>query len=569
MNDRLAALKLALQSLRDGDFALAEDLVVPWLATNPADIEALLIQGLARGGRGDAGGAATDLLRLAALRPDASHPILDLVTILRPLGKLAAAAPVVRAALALAPDDRSLCFAAAQIWLDLGDPAESLRLLDQLVGVGSDPVAPRTLVLRGIVRCEANDFTGGIADFRAALALAPNDASALSNLGIALGVEGHFADALSSLDRACRLAPADARLHLNRAITLLKAGNWQHGLAAFEYYRVRVPGREPIPLRPLMQPITQPPPPLLEPGAPLAGRTILLTHAEGFGDTIQYLRYVPILVARGARVLLLLPPPLVRLAASLTVPSGAVEVLTDPARLPHFDAHATFPRLALLCGAQPGGPPAAAYLQADPALAAAWSSRLPPRRPGALRRVGVVWAGHARTGDAAALAIDRHRSMDVNHLAPLAALDDVILVSLQMGPPAAQQPPAGLSLFDPMHEVADFADTAAIIVNLDAVVSVDTSVVHLSGALGIPVLMVDRYDHCWRWTSAVSSSETGLGDSNVIDMHDGVACYTPWYRSLRIFRQVQPGDWSIPIARVVNALKTHDETYQTPTQTLH
>jgi hypothetical protein len=171
------------------------------------------------------------------------------------------------------------------------------------------------------------------------------------------------------------------------------------------------------------------------------------------------------------------------------------------------------------------------YLRADPVLASAWAARLP--RDGGLR-VGLCWAGQARPWLDGFLALDHRRSTDLATLAPLAAVPGVRLVSLQKGAAAEQVRAAGFDLLDPMAEVADFADTAALVANLDLVISVDTSVVHLAGAMGKPVFLLDRYDNCWRWLS-------GREDS-------------PWYPTLRIFRQRRSGEWGPVIERVATAL---------------
>jgi hypothetical protein len=172
------------------------------------------------------------------------------------------------------------------------------------------------------------------------------------------------------------------------------------------------------------------------------------------------------------------------------------------------------------------------YVAADPVLSARWKERLPT----AGLRVGLVWAGQARPWLPGFTSLDARRSAGLAAFAPLAAVPGLSFVSLQAGSAAqrAQIPPLGMSLFDPMGSVEDFADTAAIIDNLDVVVSVDTAVVHLAGAMGKPVFLVDRYDNCWRWLS-------GRADS-------------PWYPSMTIFRQSTLGDWSEPMERVAAAL---------------
>ena len=168
---------------------------------------------------------------------------------------------------------------------------------------------------------------------------------------------------------------------------------------------------------------------------------------------------------------------------------------------------------------------------ADPALVRDWAARLPS---GDTLRVGLCWAGQARPWITGFHSLDRRRSTSVATLRPLAAVPGVRFVSLQKGPAAAQAREAGFDLIDVMDDVRDFADTAAIVANLDLVISVDTSIVHLAGALGKPVFLLDRYDNCWRWLS-------GREDS-------------PWYPTLRIFRQERSGDWAPVIARVATAL---------------
>jgi hypothetical protein len=264
----------------------------------------------------------------------------------------------------------------------------------------------------------------------------------------------------------------------------------------------------------------------------LAGRTVLAVHEEGFGDTLQFLRYLPLLARRGVRVLMVAPTELTRLLRAVP---GIAAVVSDAAELPDYDYHCPFFSLPRAFATTLETIPAAIpYLHADPALAAAWAARLPGAE-GALR-VGLVWAGQARPWLSGFTTLDRRRSMTLADFTPLARIQGVRFVSLQKGTPAreAATPPPGLDLHDPMGAAKDFADTAAIIANLDLVISVDTAVVHLAGALGKPVFLLDRYDACWRWLS-------GRDDS-------------PWYPTLRIFRQKRVGEWGPVMRRVAGAL---------------
>jgi hypothetical protein len=180
-------------------------------------------------------------------------------------------------------------------------------------------------------------------------------------------------------------------------------------------------------------------------------------------------------------------------------------------------------------------PCAVPYLRADPVRSAAWRARLATLRG---RKIGIVWAGSARLGgDPRTKSLDARRSITLQQYAPLAAIPGVSLISLQKGEPATQAatPPEGLVLHNWVDELDDFADTAALIEALDLVISIDTSVVHLAGAMGKPVWVLNRYDQCWRWLQHRTDS--------------------PWYPSARLFQQQTPGDWSGVIRDVAQALR--------------
>jgi hypothetical protein len=258
---------------------------------------------------------------------------------------------------------------------------------------------------------------------------------------------------------------------------------------------------------------------------------VLLLHAEqGLGDTLQFCRYAPLAAAR-ARVVLEVQAPLARLLSSLP---GVSQVIARGEALPAFDAQAPLLSLPRAFGTTIETVPARVpYLAADPDQAAAWGRRL-AALPGL--KVGLCWAGEPRAGFPELAAIDARRSISLAALAPLAKVAGVSFVSLQKGAPAAQaaDPPPPMALFDYTAELADFADTAALVENLDLVISVDTSVAHLAGAMARPVWLLNRFDTCWRW---------------LLDRQD-----SPWYPTLRLFRQTTPGDWTSVIADLRQAL---------------
>lgn len=461
---RQTALRNALIALRTGRFEEAARLAAPHVR-GAADIEAALLRALGLGAAGRLDEAAPLLDAVACARPGYAHPVYDLVGLLRGNGRSHDAVAAVRAVLAIRP----------------GQP----RL--------------------GGLLAELGDLPGAIACFEAVTSARPDDAAAWTNLGKALAAEGRMAEALSAHDRAVALT-ATPQIRLNRAMSLLKAGRFGEGVAAWQC-RHEMPSAW-----------TLPPGPRLAPADPVAGRTVLLAHEQGFGDTIMLIRYAVRLAERGARVVAWVPPTLVRLIASVP---GVAEVVPMGAAPPPSDAVVPMIDLLALFGGGPASIPGGVpYLRADPAAVELWRDRL-AGRPGL--RVGLVWAGASREHDPAARATDRLRSLDPALLAPLLAMPGIAPVSLQLG---AAAPPGVL---DVLGAARNFLDTAAVVEALDLVVSVDTAVAHLAGALGKPVLLLDRYDNCWRWLH-------GRED-------------TPWYPTMRIVRQSRAGDWLPVIAR--------------------
>ena len=356
--------------------------------------------------------------------------------------------------------------------------------------------------------------------YRDALARGARPAQVLNNLGLLLGERGRSEEAEAACREALAHAPGQADARTNLALILLLRGAFEEGWREYEA-RWQV-GSMAGGLQRFVQP-------LWLGDAPLHGKTILLHAEQGFGDTLQFCRYAPLVAEAGARVLLEVQPALCRLMAGLP---GVDAVIPTGESLPAFDLHCPLMSLPLAFGTTTDSIPAAVpYLRADPSEVAVWRRRL-ETLPG--RRVGLVWGGSSRLDQPHAAAIDRRRSMPMQALAPLAGVAGCSFVSLQLGPPARQPAPPGLHLHDPTDGLRDWADTAALVQALDLVISVDTAVAHLAAALGRPVWLLNRYDTCWRWL-------LGRDDS-------------PWYPTLRQFRQPAPGDWDTPVALVAQAL---------------
>ena len=507
---RAELLHTALDRLHAGAFAEVIALVAPLHRDNDEDVEAALLYGLSCAGCGNPTEAARALGQVARLRPMAPHPAHDVIALLSKSTGDAAIVDYLNEALALAPQDTRLLSAAGG-WLQRTSRGEQARpLLERAVALQPTQSAPQ--ISLAAVEAELGELDEAIARLRGVLERDPTNAAALGNLGAVFGVQARFDAALGCFEQARRLAPRQMQIAINHGIARLKSGQLAQGWADLNL-RLALPGHALLPPHKLL--------PVLAPGARLDGRTVLVTHDSGFGDTIQFARYLPMLRARGARVLLWVPQPLHRLLA------GSAEAFSDNRAWPLHDFHCPIIRLAEVFATTLDTIPAEVpYLRADPVLTAIWARRLPQTTN---RRVGLVWAGSSRESNPELLSVDRRRSIDPALLSPLLEVPGVTWVSLQLG-----RPHPGFDIVDPMPDVADFADTAAIIASLDAVVSVDTSVAHLAGALGKPVLLLDRADNCWRWL-------TGRTDS-------------PWYPTLLIFRQQQWGDWSTPIRAIAETL---------------
>jgi Flp pilus assembly protein TadD len=360
----------------------------------------------------------------------------------------------------------------------------------------------------GSALVELDRFGEALALFRRAHALAPRNGRIVANIANLLDFAGALPDAIVAYETAHMLAPDDAEIGRNRAMALLRAGRFAEGWPLFEHRRRAVDPTEATV-------------PRLDDLDGIAGKCILLFHEQGFGDTIQMLRYAPLLAARGAMVLVRVPPPLARLTAATPGVDRVVGESGDPGPL---DYQAPLMSLPLIFGTDLAGIPAAMpYLRAG--AAEAWDARL-----AALPRpwVGLAWAGSPTGG------LDHRRSMRFADLAPILKVP-AGFVSLQLGPAAAQwAPPVGAATLDASPWLGDFADTAALMSRLDLVITVDTAVAHLAAGLGRPVWVLDRFSSCWRWL-------TGRTDS-------------PWYPTLRLLRQARSGHWAPVVAEAARSL---------------
>ncbi len=339
----------------------------------------------------------------------------------------------------------------------------------------------------------------------------PGDALAFNDLGNTLRELGRNREALEAYGRALSVNPELAEAHFSRSFVLLLLGEYAAGWKDYEW-RWRIPAFN-APARRFAQPIWD--------GRDIAGGTILLHAEQGLGDTLQFVRYAPLVAQRCAEVVLECQPELKGLMQRV---AGVQHAVAQGEALPAFAAHAPLMSLPGIFGTTLDSVPwNGPYVHAEAQRVLHWRDRL------AGFKVGLVWAGRPQQWD------DRKRSISLPMLAPLAQ-DGVTFYSLQKGEAAGQAaaPPAGMRLIDLSARMQDFSDTAALASLLDLVITIDTSVAHLAGAMGLPVWVLTAHAPDWRY-------HIGREDN-------------PWYPTMRLFRQERDGDWSGAISAVADAL---------------
>jgi tetratricopeptide (TPR) repeat protein len=482
------------------------------LGLDPDHADALHLSGLIAHQRGD-NLRARDLIGKAIKgnpRNAAYHS--NLGAALLAMDRTGEAAAAFRRALALDPAHADAHNNLGNVMMREGRPADAEACYRRAIAARPGYAVGHNN-LGGALRAQGR-LDDAVAAYREALALAPGYAGALCNLARVLHEQARYEEALAHYNKALTIDPGHAESHANRATLLLLLGRFTEGWADYEW-RWRVKGFT-TEARNFGKPRWD--------GADLAGRTLLVHAEQGQGSAIQFVRYIPLIA--GGRVILECQRPLARLFGGL-VAGISGELAIKGEALPSFDVQAPLMSLPHIFGTTgstiPGDAP---YLAVDPALERTWGERLQlwPRP-----RVGLVWAGNPRHEN------DANRSMPAAAFTPLLRKQNITLFSLQVGATDADKAwLAGAPIHDLAPGLSDFADTAAAIAQLDLVISVDTAVAHLAGALGRPVWLLVPFVPEWRWMLERTDS--------------------PWYPTMRLFRQTAPGDWDALMARVAAAL---------------
>ncbi len=486
------------------------------------------------------------LKRAAEIMPDFVPALRHLADAYKESGNLVEAGRTYERLLALSPEDVQLLYKLAIVSKDLGNLGAARDYCQR--AVNREPSNPYCMNNLGIICYMSADYKGALdcyrralelkpdypealsnmsilmqemgafdkaLDFSArALALRPDYPEALNNLGISLKDTGRLDQAVQALRKAAALNQTDPEIAYNLSLALLAAGNFEEGWRLHEArWKTRF----------LRNSFRKYPQPVFDGGGG-QGQVLFIYPEQGFGDTLQFCRYATMAAQKGFRVVLEVQRPLVRLMKSL---EGIEAVIAGPEEAGDFDCHCPMMSLPLAMGAKfETIPDRVPYLGADEKEISKWARRLAPLSP-QKPRIGLAWAGSARLHLPSLAMTDRRRSISPTMLEPLLQNKTIAFFSLQKEGPKA---PQALGLIDLMQECADFADTAALISNIDLVITVDTAIAHLAGALGKPVWVMNRFDSCWRWQRQSDK--------------------TPWYPTMRLFHQPEAGDWESVIRRM-------------------
>jgi tetratricopeptide (TPR) repeat protein len=416
--------------------------------------------------------------------------------------------------LSINPADILVMMDRGRLLLKLDRFDDALATIDKVLAIA--PGHFPALYLRGIALMRLKRLDEAVEAFDRCLTSSPDDHQVLMNRGNALGELGRFNEALADFRRSLELSPDNADVHWNRSLVYLRFARFDEGWRDYEW-RFRKQDS-------LFQ-VREFPQPRWHGNEPLEGRTILLHTEQGLGDTIQFAPLATLLANRGANVVMEVQPSLKDLLSCI---EGVARVVGTGEELPHIDCHCPLLSLPLELNVRLDAPPCTVpYLVAPGDRLRKWEMRLP--RSGA-KRIAVAWAGSQAFSD------DHNRTIGLKRILPLLAESEIECYSIQK---ALRPGDSDILKHHPqvMHlgdEIDDFCDTAAVISLMDLVISSDTSVVHLAGALGTPVWILLQYAADWRW---------------LLDRDD-----CPWYPSARLFRQPRIGDWSAVVERVCSEL---------------
>ena len=541
-------LQEALSLHQQGRLREAEKLYARALKAAPNNFDALHLLGLIKAQSGQMGEAHRLMAAALKINPNALDALVNFANVLHALKRDAEALAHLDKALALRPGDSEALLYRGNALNALDRPDEAVACYDAVLArnpahgdallnrgtararlgrhadaltdfdalVARAPHHVEALYNRGTALLELERPEPALATFDAAVAAAPRHTGAWTNRGRALQALNRHADAVASFEKAIAIDKNFADAHSNLALSLLTLGQLSRGFAEYEWRWKRTgmtDARRGYRGRPWLGEF------------PIGQRTILLAAEQGLGDSIQFVRYAPLLARSGAKVVLEVQPELKALLAAV---DGVASCHARGETLPAYDVYCPLGSLPLAFKTEPATIAAdIPYLRADEGRLAKWRPII-EALPG--KRVALAWAGHARHPN------DRNRSIALTLLEPLLALDGFSFMSVQRD--LRGDDPAILARSKSITHIGDklddMADTAAVLALADLTIAVDTSVIHLAGAMGRGAWVMLPFSPDWRWT--------------LTDDH------SPWYPRMRLFRQATPGDWPGVIGTVRDAL---------------
>ncbi len=434
---------------------------------------------------------------------------------LRAIGKFEEAIAAYKQAVLLRPDYAEAYNNMANAFSAQGRYADAVEKYNQVVSLNPDNVEAYNSM--AVALQYQGKYTAALEKCNRALSLKPDYVEAYNTIASVLLKKGLYAEAIENYRQTLRLNPDYAEAHTNLGMALLLNERFEEGWAEYQW---RLSDEKAFHLHHYQSPCWD--------GSSFAGRRLLVHYEQGFGDNIQFIRYLPMVKARGGTVLCEMLKPLIGLWRGFPGIDELIEASSNSKPAVKFDFHVPLLELPRIFGTTLETIPAEVpYLHADSTKAEYWRQRI----AGTSFKVGIVWAGKPAHSE------DSNRSCRLQHFAPLAKIPGVRLYSLQKGPAAGQisELPGTMTVKNPGEEFEDFTDTAAAIENLDLVISVDTAVLHLAGAMGKPAWAILPFTPDWRW---------------MLNRQD-----SPWYPTMKLFRQKKRGQWEPVFQRVAEELR--------------
>lgn len=442
---------------------------------------------------------------------------------------------------ALAQHDQAISLKpmSSKIWLNKGITYYEIRQYQDALtlyekALTLDSKLPEVWTNKGNATLSLGYAEESIKLHQKALQLKPNYAQAWYNLGISYNALKRYHESIASYEQAIRLKPNYAMAYWNKSLVELTVGDLGNGWKNFEARAFL----KNSPLKSNYNSI-----PRLKNLPDVKGRKILIWSEQGLGDSIQFARYIPELCKLGADITFVTPPALSTLMGKL---NGTIQITNSCSDLSGFDFQVPLMSLPLLFNTELETIPSyKAYLSPDDAKEKIWAQMI---IPSPLLKVGLIWNGGFRPDQPEVWDANERRNISLEAIARLQHINNIEFYSLQKGDPAEselEQKKSAIwpknNLFNFASELQDFSDTAALMSNLDLIISVDTSSAHLSAALGKPTWILNRYDTCWRW------------------LEDRID--SPWYPSVKLYRQKTPGDWGAVLELVERDLRLLAETH--------